>query len=233
MAKSFSVFQIARAYGRTGTLKWRIAAKLAIDPLFETAWKFIVLRGAPVVDLCCGLGLVGITMRAAGLVERYRGSDTSVWKINKAKQAMRYFGFEEVGYEVNHAMTAEIPAGATVCLFDSLHFLHPDEQGALLNRLAGAAESGSLVLIRTAFRNSGLRYYSTLFKEYATRPAFWIRGGTIFFPARGDLLSVFTRRGLQTAVSPLWGGMPFGGHLVVVERPQAPPQNFETPPPGA
>ena len=124
-------------------------------------------------------------------------------------------------------------AGATVCLFDSLHLLQPDEQDSLLERLAGAAESGSLVLIRTAFRNSGLRYYSTLFKEYATRPAFWIRGGVIFFPERGDLLSVFSRRGLQTAVSPLWGGMPFGGHLVVVERPQAPPQNFETPPPGA
>jgi hypothetical protein len=221
MAKSFSVFQIARAYGRSRFLRLKVALKLAIDPLFETAWKFIVLRGAPVVEIGCGLGLLGITMRAAGLVERYRGSDTSVWKINKAKQAMRYFGFEEVGYEVNDALSTQIPAGATVCLFDSLHLLPPDEQESLLDRLAGAAESGSLVLIRTAFRNSGLRYYSTLLKEYLTRPGFWIRGGVIFFPERGELLAAFTRRGLQTAVSPLWGGMPFGGHLIVVERPLA------------
>lgn len=230
MAKSFSVFQIARAYGRSRVLRLKVAAKLAIDPLFETAWKFIVLRGEQVVDIGCGLGLLGITMRAAGLVERYRGSDTSVWKINKAKQAMRHFGFEEVGYEVNNPMSTQIPPGATVCLFDSLHCLPPDEQETLLERLARAAESGSLVLIRTAFRNSGLRYYSTLLKEYAAQPAFWIRGGVVAFPERGELLSVFSSRGLQTAVTPLWGGMPFGGHLVVVERPVAPPQKLETPP---
>lgn len=218
MAKSFSVFQIARAYGRSRWLRGYVAGKLATDPLFETAWKFIVLRGAPVVDLGCGIGILGITMRAAGLVERYRGSDISVWKINKAKQAMRYFGFEEVGYEVNDALSTQIPEGSTICLFDVLHYLEPDEQKRMLDRLADAAESGSLVLIRTTFHKSGWRYYVTLLEEYWTRLTHWIRGGSINFPERAELLSVFAARGLQTAVSPLWGRTPFGGELVVVER---------------
>lgn len=219
MAAAFSVFQISRAYGRSRWLRAYVALKLALDPVFETAWKLIVFRGAQVVDIGCGIGLLGITMRAAGLVERYRGADTSVWKINKAKQAMRYFGFEEVGYEVNDALSMPFPQGATVCVIDVLYCLAPDAQKRLLGRLADAAQSGSLVLIRTAFRNSGLRFYATLLNEFRRRLAFWIPRGRMTFPDRVELLEVFESRGLLVSVSPMWGRTPLGGYLIVVERP--------------
>ena len=221
MAKSFSVFQISRAYGRSRWLRAYVAIKLAMDPIFETAWKLIVFRGAQVVDIGCGIGMLGITMRSAGLVERYRGADMSVWKVNKAKQAMRYFGFEEVGYEVNDALTTPIPQGATVCVFDVLHCLTHDAQKKLLARLADAADSGSLVLIRTAFRKSGLRFYPTLLNEYRRWLAFWIPRGKINFPDRRELIAAFESRGLHVAISPMWGKTPFAGELVVVEKPSS------------
>jgi len=125
MADFFSPSQISRAYGRSRWLRGYVIGKMNSDPVFKTAWKFISIRRQPVWDIGCGLGLLGISMRGAGLTERYRGFDTSAWKVNKGKEAMRHFGFEEVGFEVRDALSVEIPEGATVCMFDVLHYLTP------------------------------------------------------------------------------------------------------------
>jgi len=216
--KSFSSAQISRAYGRSRWLRGYVIGKLLLDPVFSAAWRFIVYRGRFVIDIGCGIGLLGISMRGAGLTERYLGSDITPWKVNKAKDAMRYFGFENVGFEVRDALAVEIPAGSTICMFDVLHYLQPDDQRLMLERLARAAERDSLVLIRTTFRNSGWRYWVTLAEEVWTRATGWIPGGAVNFPDRGETLAVFEDRGLRVAVEPLWGYTPFGGHLIVVER---------------
>ncbi len=217
MATSFSNKQIAQAYTRSKWLQGYIAGKLAWDPVFKTAWKIIINRGRPVLDIGCGLGLLGISMRAAGIPFPYRGADPSIWKINKALETMRYFGFEEVAFEVNDALNTPIPAGATVFLVDVLHYLKPADQRKMLERLADAADAGSLVLIRTAFKGVGLRYALTLMQEFWTRISGWIRGGAINFPIRRELLGIFQKRGLKAAVTPLWGNTPFASELIVIE----------------
>jgi len=218
MTDSFSAYQIGRAYGRSRWLRGYIAGKLSFDPVFKAAWKFIILRRQTVVDIGCGLGLLGISMRAAGLTERYLGSDVSAWKINKAKEAMRYFGFESVGFEVRDALEVAIPQGATVCMFDVLHYLPPAQQKKMLERLADAAAEGSLLFLRTTFKESGWRYWITLLEEWWTRATGWIRGGAVNFPSRSELVGIFESRGLTVSVSPLWGKTPFGSEMVLVER---------------
>jgi hypothetical protein len=149
--------------------------------------------------------------------------DPSIWKINKALETMRYFGFEEVAFEVNDALNTPIPQGATVFLVDVLHYLKPAEQKKMLERLADAAEAGSLVLIRTAFKGVGLRYALTLIQEWWTRATGWIRGGAINFPVRRELLGLFKSRGLKVSVTPLWGKTPFASELIVIEPVELPP----------
>ncbi|NBR48784.1 class I SAM-dependent methyltransferase [bacterium] len=217
MATSFSNKQLAQAYTRSKWLQGYIAGKLAWDPVFKTAWKIIINRGKPVLDIGCGLGLLGISMRAAGIPFPYRGADPSIWKINKALETMRYYGFEEVAFEVNDALNTPIPPGATVFLVDVLHYLKPAEQRKMLERLADAADAGSLVLIRTAFKGVGLRYALTLLQEFWTRISGWIRGGAINFPVRRELLGYFKNRGLKVMVTPLWGNTPFASELIVIE----------------
>ena len=217
MGTSFSNRQIAQAYTRSKWLQGYIAGKLAWDPVFTTAWKIIINRGKPVLDIGCGLGLLGISMRAAGIPFPYRGADPSIWKINKALETMRYYGFEEVAFEVNDALNTPIPQGVTVFVVDVLHYLKPAEQKKMLDRLADAAEAGSLVLIRTSFKGGGLRYALTLAQEFWTRISGWIRGGAINFPVRKELLGVFKKRSLKVMVTPLWGKTPFASELIVVE----------------
>jgi len=114
------------------------------------------------------------------------------------------------------ALSTRIPPGATVCMFDVLHYLKPEDQQRMLHRLAEAAEQGSLVLIRSALKGAGWRYVATLLEEWWTRATGWIRGGEINFPTRKQIVDVFEGRGLQTEVFPLWGCTPFASHLVKI-----------------
>lgn len=217
MPKDRSLPDISKAYGRSRWLRGYVRGKVGWDPVFPLARREIVLRQQPVIDIGCGLGLLGISMRAAGIPLRYRGTDIAPWKVNKAKDAVRYYGFEEVGFDVLDALSTQIPPGATVCLFDVLHYLDPAAQQAMLGRLADAADAGSLVLMRTGLRGTGWRFLLTLLVEGWTRATGWIRGGAINFPSREDITGFFAERGLEAAVMPLWGRTPFASYLVKVE----------------
>lgn len=222
MADAFSRKQIARSYGASRWVRGYVAGKLALDPVFQVARRIIARRNRPVLDLGCGLGILGICLRTSGITLKYKGTDPEPWKINTAKQAMRYFGFEEVCYEVMDALGTAIPTGSTVCLFDVLHYLDDDGQDKLTSRLADAARSGSLVLIRTALRGTGWRYWITLLEEKWTRLSGWIRGGEINFPSRERIVEAFSRHGLSPQIIPLWGKTPFASHLIIVSPPSEP-----------
>ncbi len=218
MPDAFSAFQIARAYGSSRFLRRYIAAKMITDPVYKISWKFISMRQKPVWDIGCGFGLLGISMRGAGLTERYRGFDTRAWKVNKGMDAMRHFGFEDIGFEVRETLSVKIPEGVTVCMFDVLHSLPPPEQNAMLERLANAAEAGSLILLRTTFKDAGGRYLMTYLAEFFARLTSWTRAGALNFPSKRDLVSFFKRRGLGIAATPILGKSPFLGELIVIEK---------------
>lgn len=215
MRSGLSTKQVAKAYGRSPWLRGYVRGKLIADPVFRATRRPIIIRGRQVVDIGCGLGILGISLRASGIPLRYWGADPNARKINLAKQAMRYFGFEDMGFAVTDALSTEIPPGATVCVFDVIHYLPPASQEVMLSRLADAVESGSLVLLRSALKEFGPRYALTLAEEWWTRLTGWIRGGAINFPTRRKLLAPFEDRGIPVRLVPMWGFTPFGSRLLV------------------
>jgi hypothetical protein len=217
MPKDRSLPDIAKAYGRSRWLRGYVRGKLAWDPVFPVARREIVSRQQPVVDIGCGIGLLGISMRAAGIPLRFRGTDIVPWKVNKAKDVVRYYGFEDIGFDVVDALSTQIPPGATVCMVDVLHYLEPASQLAMLGRLADAVDSGSLVLLRTGLRGTGWRYLATMLEELWTRASGWIRGGAINFPSREDIEQFFAERRLKTTITPLWGRTPFASYLIRID----------------
>lgn len=216
MPKDRSLADISRAYGSSRWLRGYVSGKIKWDPVYPLARREIIHRDQPVIDIGCGIGLLGISMRAAGISLRYRGTDISAWKVNAGKEAVRYYGFENAGFEVCGALSTTITPGATVCMFDVLHYLDAAEQQRMLEQLADAAEAGSLVLLRTALRGTGWRYAATLIEEWWTRATGWIRGGQINFPSQEEILGVFEDRGLFAEISPLWGKTPFASYLVKI-----------------
>lgn len=222
MDDALSIKQIARSYGSSRWVRGYVSGKLRLDPVFLVARRIIAKRNRPVVDLGCGLGILGICLRTSGIALKYKGTDPEPWKINSAKQAMRYFGFEDVGYEVMDALGTNITEGSTVCLFDVLHYMSDADQDKMISRLAMASRSGSIVIIRTALRDAGWRYWMTLLEEKWTRLSGWIRGGNINFPTRAGITAAFARHGMEPTIVPLWGKTPFASHLIVVTPPGEP-----------
>ena len=152
MPKDRSLPDISRAYGHSRWLRGYVSGKIGWDPIFPLARHEIIHRNQPVIDIGCGIGLLGISMRAAGIALRYRGTDISAWKVNLGKEAVRYYGFENAGFEVCDALSTTITPGATICLIDVLHYLDADDQQRMLFRLAEAAEEGSLLASAAAGR---------------------------------------------------------------------------------
>lgn len=219
MPKDRSLPDTSKAYGRPSWLRQYVRFRLGWDPIFPLARREIVLRQQPVVDIGCGLGLLGISMRAAGLPYRYRGIDLVPWKVNKARDVVRHYGFEDIGFDVADALATQIPPGATVFMVDVIQQLDSTSQTAMLGRLADAAEAGSLVILRTALSGHGLRSFASLLKELRISIKTGTRKGVVNFPTREQLEQFFAARRLKLTIGPFWGRTPFATHLVRIESP--------------
>jgi SAM-dependent methyltransferase len=212
MPDSTICYQISQSYAVAPWTRAYIALKLAWDPLFDVACEHIRHQNQQVLDIGCGFGLLGMTMRKSTLPLRYRGIDTDIGKLNINKEAVRYFGFSEVGFEANDATNTQIPEGVTVCLFDVLHCLDRSSQDQMLNRVADAAANGSMVLIRTKFQCTSWRYIFTLTAKLLRLATLSM---PIHFPSRVKLLELFEKRGLQVDVLTLKNDSLWGQFIII------------------
>jgi hypothetical protein len=219
-----SLPDIAKSYGRSQWLRLRVRARIAWDPVLPLLRREIVRIQKPVVDIGCGIGLLGITMRASGIPLRYRGTDIAPTKINKAKDSVRYYGFEDIGFDVVDALSTQIPPGATVCMIDSLHRLDPDSQFSMLAKLADAAESGSLILFRTRLAGNARWDPARIVHQLTSTAARILRRNAGHLPSVNAILDCFDERGLHAEIQPLRSRGPYAGHFIRIE-PAAPTKN--------
>lgn len=217
-----SLPDISKSYGRSHWLRLRVRARLAWDPALPILRREIARIQKPVVDIGCGIGLLGISMRAAGIPLRYRGTDIAPKKVNKAKDAVRYYGFEDIGFDVVDALSTQIPPAATVCMVDSLHNLDQPTQSSMLSKLADAAESGSLVLIRTRLAGTGWWSSLRIRHRISTGMARILRRAAGHLPTVDEIFVCFEERGLQAEITTLRSRGPYAGHLVRVEPGPSP-----------
>lgn len=219
MPTDFSLPDISKSYGRSKWLRLRVRARMALDPFLPWARREIVLRQRPVLDIGCGIGLLGISMRAAGIPLRYRGTDADPKNANRGKDSVRYYGFEDIGFDVLDAPATQIPQGATVCMIDSLQRLDSETQLAMLGKLADAAESGSLVLLRTTVRESGLGNLLLSLREFWAAATFRFLKKTLRFPRLEVIEQFLAGRGMACEVLRLRKRGPFSGVALRIEAP--------------
>ncbi len=211
--------KIAKAFETGRWLRGYIQGKLLADPVFHVACESIPKQGGSVTDLGCGLGLLGLWLKAHGHRVTYRGCDLGGWKIQAGHLAALRLGYEGVTFHECDMMQFSLGNADVVCAFDILHYLPDEAQERLVCRLAEAARGGSLVLVRNGMRGCGWRSLVTLMEEWWTRCSGWIGGGRINFPERESLVAAFDREGCSVEVCPLWGRTPFSSYLLrVVSR---------------
>jgi hypothetical protein len=213
--RSSSARLIADTLGGGRWLQGYIRGKLLGDPVFDEGLRALQGVMGPLVDLGCGLGLFGFWINAHGLGIDYKGCDLGGWKISAGKKGAEVLGYPMELREGN-LMDFPLEKAGIVCAFDILHYLPVDQQEDLIRRLAAAARSGSLVLVRNGVRGCGWRSLMTLAEEWWTRATGWIRGGHINFPHLDHLVRTFESAGCAVEAKPLWGKTPFSSYWLKI-----------------
>jgi SAM-dependent methyltransferase len=151
--------------------------KLQGDRVFATLLaRGLVPDGAHILDLGCGQGLLAAWLAAAQQLSAagawpaawpgpprpasYRGVDRNALEIARATQALETLAMGmQVQFEVGDIRAASLGSVDTVVLLDVLHYLEPDDQPALLQRIGAALPASGRLLLRVGDAQGGLRFH--------------------------------------------------------------------------
>jgi 2-polyprenyl-3-methyl-5-hydroxy-6-metoxy-1,4-benzoquinol methylase len=200
-----------------GGLRRYARVKLRRDPVYAAAAAHVDGIAAPVLDIGCGIGLLGLYLRARGFRDRYVGIDCDHSKVSEAR---RCGAAQDPALTFATADAAALPAfRGTVVLLDILHYLHGDQQQELLRAAASRTAAGAVLIIRTALREPTWRYVATVCEERVLYGVGWMQMPARHFPRQNEIESALHHAGLETHTRPLWGDTPFASFLIVARRP--------------
>jgi 2-polyprenyl-3-methyl-5-hydroxy-6-metoxy-1,4-benzoquinol methylase len=205
---------IARHYAHRGH-RWHARWKLACDPAYGAVAELVGDRSLPLLDIGCGIGLLGQYLHAEHAATRYMGVDHDPRKIAAAREAAVAAGLGgDRDFRCADAATLP-PVHGHVVMLDVLHYLPAARQQALLRAaLAHLAPEGTLV-IRNVLREPNWRFHATRLEEFFLRVSGWIPGGAQHYPRAEELCAPLRQAGLDVQMRPLRGRTPYNSYLRV------------------
>jgi 2-polyprenyl-3-methyl-5-hydroxy-6-metoxy-1,4-benzoquinol methylase len=168
------------------------------------------------LDVGCGLGLLGPYRRECGIETPYNGIDVDAAKIEAARAAANAGGLD-LNFSVG-SIGALPNFSGDVALLDVLHYLPAAGQQRALADAASRVASGGMLLIRNVLRDRSWRFRATVVEERIARTLGWMRCATGHFPDRDEIESPLRAAGFEIRAAPLWGRTPFNSWLFVARR---------------
>ena len=192
--------------------------KLASDPLYPAVAEALRGSTAPLLDLGCGIGLLALALRHAGIELPYRGVDFDATKIAHARRAVGRAGLVDVAFDVVD-LAQDLPRHyGSVALLDVLQYLDAAAQARLLEGVIAMLAPGGRLVIRSGLDDGGARIRTTdAFDRFASRLG-WMKTPPQRYPREAELRAAFERAGLRSTFRPLRGNTPFNNFLIVAER---------------
>ena len=190
--------------------------KLRSDPIYPTAFELLRESRQPLVDVGCGVGLLAFHLRERNFLPPIRGLDSDRRKIERANAvaAGAYRDLDFIEQDVSHS----IPPSGNIVLVDLLHYLSPNDQARLLDRLARRVAPGGILIIRDCPRAGNTRFWLTHLAERFAQITTWNMKAALHFPTREKIFAAFPENQFSCTVAPLWGRTPFNNHLFVFRR---------------
>ncbi|MDQ3198192.1 MAG: class I SAM-dependent methyltransferase [Verrucomicrobiota bacterium] len=208
----------ARVAARFGERWLRIYAlrKLRSDPVFPAAFELFAGSDQPLVDVGCGVGLLAFYLRERNFRPPINGLDTDRRKVERAN-AVASGVYHDLQF-IEQDACDPIAATGNIVLFDLLHYLRPEDQSRLLDRLAPRVAPGGMLVIRDCPRDDNWRYWLTYLGERFAQGTTWNMKAALHFPTREKVFAAFEEDEFSRAVEPLWGRTPFNNHLFIFRR---------------
>jgi len=192
-----------------------VMAKLPSDPVYAATVAAIADTPLPLLDLGCGIGLLGQYLSAQGHRQSYVGLDHDERKIAAGQRAAQRAGLDAM-MSLRHADAAELPAlhghGA---LLDMLHYLPAERQPALLQVAIRQLAPQGCLIIRNVLREPNWRFHITRLEEFFQRASGWIPGSAQHYPTADELRVPLENAGLDVRIEPFRGRTPFNSYLIV------------------
>jgi SAM-dependent methyltransferase len=194
-------------------------AKISADPVYAAVLERFRSSPLPILDIGCGVGLLGFYLREAGLKNPIVGIDTDVKKVRAGQEvaARAYAGIDLI---VGDARRDLAEFAGNVALLDVIHYLTDPEQHEVLAAAASRVAPGGIAVIRDCIRDGTWRYRMTWAEEWFAKTIGWLRVPRLNFPTLDALTTEFDRRDFSGEVTPLWGRTPYNNHLLVFRRPE-------------
>lgn len=198
--------------------RYYVPAKLRSDPVYSAVAKELADTELPVLDIGCGLGLLGFYLREAGFKPEITGFDYDTRKISSALRMAERGDYAGLVFLTGDARTGLPEHGGNVVILDILQFFTRVEQGALLQAAAARVAAGGRLVIRSGLEDDSVRFRITVAGDWLAKLTLWMKAAPVCYPTRELFESVLGAAGLKVRVGPLWGGTPFNNHLIVAER---------------
>lgn len=207
--------RVARRYRRPWHRDY-VRAKLRHDPVYATLGDLLAGDERPLLDVGCGLGLLGLYLREARRGGAYRGIDFDEGKIAVGREAAA----GEAGMSFEPGDARGLPAFAGhVALIDVLHYLPAAAQHDLLRAAAARVAPGALLFVRSVLRERGWRFRLTVAEEFFIHAIGWMRSPARHYPLRAEIEAPLRAAGLEVDTRPLWGSTPFNSFAILARRP--------------
>lgn len=192
-----------------------VRGKLAGDPVYAATATLVAGTTLPLLDIGCGIGLLGLYLHALGHAQPYLGVDHDARKIAAGQQAVQRAGLDAL-MNLRHADVAELPPmHGHVALLDVLHYLPAARQSPLLQEAARHLAPAGCLIIRNVLREPNWRFHATRVEEFFLRTSGWIPGGAQHYPSADELRAPLQDAGLHVHIEPLHGRTPFNSYLIV------------------
>lgn len=192
-----------------------VRGKLAGDPVYAATAALVAGTTLPLLDIGCGIGLLGLYLHALGHAQPYLGVDHDPRKIAAGQQALQRAGLDTL-MRLRHVDVAELPPmHGHVALLDVLHYLPAARQSPLLQEAARHLAPEGCLIIRNVLREQNWRFHATRVEEFFLRTSGWIPGGAQHYPSADELRVPLQDAGLDVRIEPLRGRTPFNSYLVV------------------
>ncbi|OHC49358.1 MAG: methyltransferase type 11 [Rhodanobacter sp. RIFOXYA1_FULL_67_6] len=206
--------RIARLYDKH-LQRGYVRGKLAGDPVYAATAALVAGTTLPLLDIGCGIGLLGLYLHALGHAQPYLGVDHDARKIAAGQQAVQRAGLGAL-MRLRHADVAELPPmHGHVALLDVLHYLPAARQSPLLQEAARHLAPEGCLIIRNVLREPNWRFHATRVEEFFLRTSGWIPGGAQHYPSADELRAPLQDAGLHVRIEPLRGRTPFNSYLIV------------------
>lgn len=190
--------------------------KMRSDPAYAAVAALVANRAKPLLDIGCGLGLLGFFLRAIGVMQGYCGIDLDAVKITEARRVAAAID-SDLSFDIGDTNSLP-PFIGDVVILDVLHYLPKAGQEDLLRSAAARTAVDGLLIVRSVLRDSTWRFHVTRIEEYFLHAFHWMRRPAQHYPHRHEIAEPLAAAGFRVEVRPLWGKTPFNSYLIVARR---------------